>query len=161
MRKTLLILAVAIIALTSAFRPAAVLVKPVTASAVTIVPEDEANPQSMTIAEILELKKSDLKELLGAKPSFKERMAFDMLQQNLKREVKKNGLDPNQRVNFSAQMDEITSGFNAGGFFLGLILGLLGVLGVYIFSKDKNMVRWAWRGWFVWLALLLTAVLLG
>jgi hypothetical protein len=33
-----------------------------------------------------------------------------------------------------------------GGFLLGLFLPLIGILGAYIFTKDRNFIKWAWIG---------------
>jgi len=158
MRKIVLLTSLFISILCLGFRPAAVLVKPIADVSTNKVSEVEVDPLSISIKDILELKKSDFEHLLGAKPSFKQKMALKMLQQNLRKEVKKNGLDPEQKVNFSQQIDEITTGFNFGAFLLGLLLGLFGVLGAYLFSKDKNFIRWTWRGWFLWVAIVLAAV---
>ena len=39
-------------------------------------------------------------------------------------------------------------GFQAGGFFLGFLLGLIGVLIAYLINDDnkRNRVKWAWIG---------------
>lgn len=42
-----------------------------------------------------------------------------------------------------------------GGFFLGLLLGLLGVGLAYIFSDDATFRRSSWYGLGVWLVILL------
>lgn len=59
----------------------------------------------------------------------------------------------------AAYGDSETEGFNLGGFLLGLILGGIGVLGAYIFSKDRNFRKWAWLGWGTWVALYLISIL--
>lgn len=65
------------------------------------------------------------------------------------RKLDKKKQDPEQKINVRRRPEEITKGFNATGFFLGLILNVYGLIGVYLFSKDKNMIRWAWRGFLV------------
>lgn len=39
-----------------------------------------------------------------------------------------------------------TEHFNLGGFLLGLLIPLVGVLGAYIFKANKNFIKWAWIG---------------
>jgi len=46
---------------------------------------------------------------------------------------------------FGAPNDPETR-FNLGGFLLGLLLPLIGPLGAYLFTKNKNFIRWAWIG---------------
>lgn len=51
--------------------------------------------------------------------------------------------------------------FKIGGFLLGLLLGLIGVLLAYIFSDDKDFIRSAWYGvgtWIIIYLLLLIAI---
>ena len=51
--------------------------------------------------------------------------------------------------------------FQIGGFLLGLLLGLIGVLLAYIFSDDKDFIRSAWYGvgtWMIIYLLLLIAI---
>lgn len=43
--------------------------------------------------------------------------------------------------------------FQIGGFLLGLLLGLIGVLLAYIFSDDKDFIRSAWYGVGTWIIL--------
>lgn len=51
------------------------------------------------------------------------------------------------------------TGFHAGGFFLGLLLGVIGVIIAYLINDEKkhNRVKWAWIGWGVWVVLLIAA----
>ena len=45
--------------------------------------------------------------------------------------------------------------FKFGGFLLGLLLGLIGVLLAYIFSDDRDFIRSAWYGVGTWIILYL------
>ena len=47
-------------------------------------------------------------------------------------------------------------GFQAGGFFLGFLLGLIGVLITYLINDDqkRNRVKWAWIGFAIWIGIL-------
>lgn len=161
MKKIILLTTLVTSILCLGFRPAAILVKPIADISTNKVQEVDIDQLSISIKDILELKKSDFEHLIGAKPSFKQKMALKMLQQNLRNEVKKNGLNPYEKVNFSIQIDEMTIGFYPAAFMLGLFLGLFGVIGAYIFSKDKNFIRWTWRGCFVWIAIIASILALN
>ena len=52
-----------------------------------------------------------------------------------------------------------TSDFNIGGFVLGLLLSVIGVLIAYLIG-DTNVIKWAWIGFAVFLVIFLLAVLL-
>ena len=44
--------------------------------------------------------------------------------------------------------------FYFGGFILGLLLGLIGVLIAYLMKKDNAFIRSTWIGWGAWVVLL-------
>lgn len=101
--------------------------------------------QTAMMQKIVKMSVRDYEQMAGRKLNIGERMAFKVTKMRMKNELKKNkrGLFDN---------------FNAGGFFLGLLLSLLGVLLAYIFSKDSNFHKWAWIG--VGVSVLLSLLLL-
>lgn len=82
-------------------------------------------------------------EIRGKKLSFVEKVEFKVLQRKLKRQL---------------DYGDDSSGFNIGGFALGFLLGLIGILLAYIFSKDRNFRKWAWIGLGVWVGILLILI---
>jgi bacteriorhodopsin len=50
-------------------------------------------------------------------------------------------------------------GLIKGGVFVGLTLGLFGVLVTYLSSKDKNLHKWAWMGVGTYAALIVLFIL--
>ncbi len=69
--------------------------------------------------------------LRGKKLSLVEKVEFKILQKRFKKKL---------------YDGEDSTGFNIGGFILGFLLGLIGVLLAYIFSKDRNFRKWTWIG---------------
>ena len=52
--------------------------------------------------------------------------------------------------------------FNLGGFALGFLLGLIGVLIAYLINDDKksDRVKWAWIGLAAWIVILILVFIL-
>ena len=113
-------------------------------------PVDDVKPKkSHTISEMDRLAMKQFVSLTpgqygtirGKKLSFFEKIEFKICQKKLRRKLADN-----------------SSGFNAGGFFLGFLLGLLGIILAYIFSRDRNFRKWALYGWLSWVAIILIIV---
>lgn len=100
---------------------------------------------------LINLRRKDYEQLTGMHLTLLERIVFKWAQ---KRAGKKFGEEKQSK------------GFNPIGFFaafllgligllgllaglgllFGLLLSLIGVAGTYVFSKDRNMQKWAWIG---------------
>ena len=95
-------------------------------------------------------------ELTGEKLNFKGKIVFSML----KDELKKTEIDKTETIDLVTTMADTNSTFSWGGFFVGFLLGIIGVGLVYIFSDDSNVRRSSWKGLGAWLILLIIAVTL-
>jgi hypothetical protein len=125
-------------------------------TAVTATNENEFNEISnITFNDFLKLTPSTIKEITGEKLNTKERLVLSLMQKEIKRGIRKNEISGDTSVDFNQYFEEGISRFNFGGFVLGLLLGLIGVLFAHIFSTNKDFRRSAWQGWGVWLIILL------
>ena len=104
-----------------------------------------AQEQRMFMEQFVKLTPKEYGIMRGKKLSFFEKMEFKILQKRYKKKLY-DGDD--------------STGFNLGGFALGFLLGLIGVLLAYIFSQDRNFRKWTWIGFGVY-AVIIIAVLLA
>lgn len=90
------------------------------------------NAETRAAAEFfVKLSRKDYEQITGRHLSLAERLAFKVTQKHVKHELKKVPL---------------TYGFNIGGFIMGLLLSVIGVVLAYLFSHDSNLQKWAWIG---------------
>jgi len=145
MRKSL-ILVVSFLLITGSF-----------ASVTTMAPAKKASEifipigktgQKISIQELSVISMKDLQKMTGKKMSFTEKMAFKAGQHQLRKNIHADGTLDKGLANKLSKGDDLTTGFHLGGFALGFLLWLLGVLIAYLINDDKkkNRVKWAWIG---------------
>lgn len=111
--------------------------------------------EDMTYQQILDLSPKNFEALTGKQLSFKEKMGLNLLKRDIKAKIKSQEIAVTDKVNFKSAIAGEGTSVNILGFFAGLLLGLIGVLLVYLLSDDKVMRRSSWYGWGVWLIILL------
>ena len=86
-----------------------------------------------------------------------ERFAFHKMQSKLQKGINNDGTIRSKKLNKFFGDGAEGKGFHGGGFALGIILGVFGVIIAYLINDDKkrNRVKWAWIGWALWIALVL------
>jgi hypothetical protein len=104
-----------------------------------------AQEQHSFMEQFVKLTPKEYGIMRGKKLSFFEKVEFKILQKRYKKKLY-DGDD--------------STGFNLGGFALGFLLGLIGVLLAYIFSQDRNFRKWTWIGFGVY-AVIIIAILLA
>jgi hypothetical protein len=116
------------------------------------------NPQPLnlrTLEEFLSLTPKKYTELTGKKMTLPQKVSLKIAQHKVKRAIKKG-----QSVDLNALSKDVdTSNFNIGGFVLGLLLGIIGVLIAYLVG-DHDVVKWAWIGFAVWVGIVLLVLIL-
>ena len=134
-------------------------------SALTIPSTEPVPPKSestvaaplsgMSVQDFLALTPKKYKELTGEKLSFTQKIALKMAQKKVRKAIKNN-----ENVDSTVMANALdTSDFNIGGFVLGLLLSVIGVLIAYLIG-DTSVIKWAWIGFAIFLVIFLLAVLL-
>lgn len=136
-----------------------------TSSALTIPSTEPVPPKSdntavaplagMSVEDFLALTPKKYKELTGEKLSLTQKISLKLAQKKIRKALKNNeSIDSGTMAN---AVD--TSDFNIGGFVLGLLLSVIGVLIAYLIG-DTTVIKWAWIGFGIFLVIFLLAVLL-
>ena len=107
----------------------------------------------VTVDALVKMNSREFAEVIGHKLSLKEKIVFRIAQRELRKEIKREGIQSDATLDVQQMMADGEKGFYFGGFILGLLLGLIGVLIAYLMKKDKAFIRSTWIGWGVWVAL--------
>jgi hypothetical protein len=122
-----------------------------------------SNPgQTVALRELATMKAADLEKMTGKRMGWLGRLEFKLVQKKIRHSINADGTINNQTLAMLAgKTASGETGFHAGGFFLGLLLPVIGVLVAYLINDEKkrNRVRWAWIGLAVWVVVVLAIVL--
>ena len=106
--------------------------------------------QKISLMEFSKLTPAAYEKMAHVKLKFFDRIAYKMAMKKLRKSISTDGTINNKKVAkmFSPTVDG-DSGFHLGGFALGFLLGLIGVLIAYVAFNDdnkSNRVKWSWLG---------------
>lgn len=110
---------------------------------------------NMSVEDFLALSPRQYREMTGQKLSLTQKISLKVAQKQVKKALKNN--EEVKAVTMQNALD--TSDFNVGGFVLGLLLSVVGVLIAYLIG-DTTVIKWAWIGFGVFMVIFLLAVLL-
>jgi|GEM_PF-2041394 hypothetical protein len=116
----------------------------------------------VSVTELSTMSLKEFEKANGKKLNFLEKKVFKMSQRKLSRMIDADGnIDQKAMDQFAAKEMASTGDFNFGGFILGLLLSIIGVLIAYIIDgKGSSLVKWAWIGAAVNLAIWLLLALI-
>lgn len=101
----------------------------------------------ISLFELSRISKSGLEELTGKQMKGMQKFAFKSAQKKFLKGIDENGNITSKKMRKMFYAGE--TGFHLGGFALGFLLGLIGVLLAYLVFQDdykKNRIKWSWIG---------------
>lgn len=109
----------------------------------------------MSVEDFLSMTPKKFKQLTGEKLTIPQKISLKIAQKKVKQAMKnKEAVDENV---MATAID--TSDFNLGGFILGLLLSVIGVLIAYLID-DSTVIKWAWIGFGIFMIIFLLAIIL-
>ncbi len=160
MRKCLLLFAA--FCLTVSSFAAFTLTKPPLKASEVYVPIGKSG-EMISLLDLSQIKVKEYQQLTGKKMRLFDKIAFKAAQKQLRNSINYDGTFNSRKIEkFMKKRSMAADGFQAGGFFLGFLLGLIGILIAYLINDDQksNRVKWAWIGFAAWIVILLVAVVL-
>lgn len=156
--KKLLFLSTAVLILTASFASTTP-IKPRLKASEIMVPI--GNGLKISLLDLSRISIKEVQELRGEKMKFADRMAFKAAQKKLRNNIHPDGTFDNKILKKLKKAEGDGGGFHLGGFALGFLLGLIGVLIAYIINDDlkRTRVKWAWIGFLVFVAIYLVIFL--
>lgn len=117
----------------------------------------------ISLQALSEISIKEFESVSGKKLKLIEKATFKLAQKDLRKSINPDGTINSKKLEKSLnKFADGEGGFHIGGFALGFLLGLIGVLIAYLIKDDKksNRVKWAWLGLAAWLVIFLIAVVL-
>ncbi len=118
--------------------------------------------EKISLLDLSVINIKEVQEYTGQKMKFADRLAFKAAQNKLRQSINNDGTINDKKVTkFFAKQRAGETGFHIGGFALGALLGLIGVLIAYLIKDDykRNRVKWAWIGWALYVAIVVVVFL--
>jgi hypothetical protein len=119
-----------------------------------------AGTTRLSLQQLATMKYADFAKVTGQKQGFGQHLGFWLMQKKLRRCIMANGTVNTEKLKAAYRIDPAKP-FHMGGFLLGILLGIIGVLIAYMINDDKKLsrTRWAWIGFAAFIAILLLLIL--
>ncbi len=122
-----------------------------------------ANNMKISLKDLSIISVNDYQKLSGKHLNFFEKMTFKAGQKKLRNSISADGTITNKKLVKAIESGDHSVGFHLGGFALGFLLGLIGVLLAYVIGGEedvkKNRAKWAWIGFGLFVVIYLVAFL--
>ncbi|HEV2832353.1 MAG TPA: hypothetical protein VGW31_10280 [Hanamia sp.] len=121
------------------------------------------NNTQISLMDLSVIKVKDYQKISGKHLNFFERIAFKAGQRNLRKSISEDGTITNKKLLKAIESGDHSTGFHIGGFALGFLLGIIGVLLAYVIGGDedvkKNRAKWAWIGFGLYVVIVVAILL--
>lgn len=164
MKKTIILFALIAFLSSTTFATNSIFIKPVKnpVKASEVYLPVGKNGQLISLMDLSQIRVKDLENLTGRKMKLVDKINFMIGQRELKKSINSDGSFNKKKIEKYFSRADVTSGFHLGGFALGFLLSIIGVLIAYLIKDDKKQarVKWAWIGFAVSLVIILIAAVI-
>lgn len=157
--KKFLALCMALLILSQSFASFTVPVPPKKASEI-FVPVGKQG-KKISLLTLSQISIREFEQQAGYDLKLMDKVTFKLAQRDLRKTINPDGTFSNKKVQKFLKWFGGETGFHVGGFALGFLLGLIGVLIAYLINDDykKNRTKWAWIGLVSFLVIYLALIL--
>jgi len=159
--KKIIALLMGLFILTGAFASVDVINPPLKASEI-FFPVGKTG-QKISLLELSQISVKDFQALMGHKMDLFDRLSFKAAQKKVRNQINLDGTINGKKFEKLLTQHSGETGFHLGGFALGFLVGIIGVLIAYLIKDDykHNRVKWAWIGWGAWVVIWLILLAAG
>jgi hypothetical protein len=117
--------------------------------------------KKISLLTLSQINIAEFEQQSGYDMKLMDKVTFKLAQRELRKTINPDGSFNNNKVHKFMKRFGGETGFHVGGFALGFLLGLIGILIAYLINDDykSNRRKWAWIGWGVFVVIYLAFVL--